>query len=77
MSTGRDFRLIEGGNAAPKLDSRPVTTRTYIPVELPEEESVFDRSMVIGIILALILGTPLTIWMLREARILAAPEDIF
>jgi protein TonB len=69
--------VVQGGNnTARKLDvGVRRRTKRFVPVELPPEESVFDRSMLIGLILALLVGTPLTIAMLREVNILPPPQE--
>ena len=64
--------MLQGGdNTARKVDTRPERKiPQFVPVELPAEESVFDRSMLVGLLLALLFGTPLTIVMLREVNLL-------
>lgn len=76
MSEAPNLRVLRGGNDARQPDVRPKRSpRKFVPVELPPEESVFDRSMLVGLLLALLLGTPLTIAMLREVNLLPPPDE--
>ena len=76
MSEAPKLRVLQGGTDARQSDVRAKRSpRKFVPVELPPEESVFDRSMLIGLLLALLFGTPLTIAMLREVNLLAPPAE--
>lgn len=76
MSEAPDLRVLQGGNVARQPGVRPKRSpRKFVPVELPPEESVFDRSMLVGLLLALVFGTPLTIAMLREVNLLPPPKE--
>lgn len=77
MSKAPQFRVLQGGDStAKRVDPRPERKPPkFIPVELPTEESVFDRSMLVGLLLALLFGTPLTLVMLREVNLILPPTE--
>ncbi len=51
------LRVLEGGAAGdPSGPEPPPPKRVFIPVELPEEEPWWDRSLAIGVLLAVLLN---------------------
>jgi len=77
VSEAPRLRVLQGDKSAGRKPEDGVrrTGKHFVPVDLPPEESVFDRSMILGLIFTLLFGTPLTILMLREVHILPPPQE--
>ena len=68
MAGPAHLKVIAGGISDPPEDR---TATTFIPVELPPEESSWDRSLVIGLLLALLVNSTMAYYFLRDV---VAPE---
>jgi protein TonB len=66
MQSQPRLRVLEGGaNGAEATESPRPRKRVFVPVELPEEEPWWDRSLAIGLLLALLVNGALGWYVFR------------